>query len=117
MPKEGRKVNRELLSIQEQALGPGCLLAQGQERPTLRWQKGCQGRAAKAHFCSVKYSNKALGVGVVSGEKVSEAMEGAYSKNKDAQIPLPPLLVHLLRVHMNEQGEWWGWVEHPGMCL
>lgn len=36
-------------------------------------------------------------VGVCWGEKILEAMEGAYSENKDAQLQLPPWLLHLPR--------------------
>lgn len=56
---------------------------------------------------SVKCSNKALDSrdGGWGGE-VSEAMEGTYFKNKDAQFHLLPGLLHLPRVHINEKVIW-----------
>lgn len=58
----------------------------------------------------MKHCGRGVGDGGASGEKISEAMEGACSENKDAQFPLPPWLLQLPRAHMIERGvAWHGW--------
>lgn len=99
-PKEGRSVNVGTSKRPRPGPGPWVPFGRGRRKTNMV--------VAERDCFSIKYFSKALDSRDGVRGKISEAMEGTYSKNKDAQLHLPPGLLHLPKVHMNEKVEWNG---------